>query len=146
MLDKINQDLITAMRAKDKMTLSVLRLIKAAIERVALDSKRQLTDDEVISVINKQIKMRQDSKAEFAAGERQDLVVIVDQELAILKNYMPELLSEQEIEMIVIDAINQTGVNSIKDLGKVMKEITPKVKGRSDMSKVTELVKKNLST
>lgn len=146
MLETINKDLVLAMKAKDKMTLSVLRMIKAAIEKAALDNRGQLTDDEVVTVINKQIKMRRDARVEFAAANRDDLVAGLDQELLILESYMPTALTTDEIEAIVQAAINDVNAESIKDLGQVMKEITPRVKGRSDMSLVTELVKKNLST
>lgn len=146
MLETINRDLVSAMKAKDKMTLSVLRMIKAAIEKAALDNRNQLTDDEIIAVINKQIKMRRDARLEFAAANREDLVAGLDQELQILEAYMPTALTDEEVETIIINAIKEVNAESIKDLGKVMKEITPKVKGRCEMSMVTELVKKNLST
>ena len=144
LIDKLKQDLMTAMRSQDKVTLSVIRMTKAAIERQALDLKRELTEEEVISIINKQIKTRQDSIVAFKEGNREDLIAKTQSEINILDSYMPTPLSLEEVETIISQVINDVGASSVKDLGLVMKALTPLVKGRFDMSKITELVRKQL--
>lgn len=145
MLETLNKDLIQAMKDKDKLVLSVIRMAKAAIERMSLDKKRSLTDDEIIEVLAKQVKTREDSIAEFNKGDRQDLVAATMQEIEVLKKYMPQPLTDTEVDQIINDAINEVKATSLRDLGPLMKIITPLVKGKYDMSKITVLIKQKLS-
>jgi len=145
MLDTLNQDLIAAMKNKDKLVLSVIRMTKAAVERVSLEKKRPLTDEEITTVIGKQIKTREDSIIEFEKGNRQDLITATNLEIEVLKKYMPSPLTDDAVNQIINDAITEVGATSIKDLGSLMKIITPLVKGKYDMGKINTLIKEKLS-
>lgn len=145
MRDKIINDIMIAMKNKEKEKLSVLRMVKGAIQLEEINKKKNLDDNEVIAVISKQIKTRKESIAEFAKGNRQDLIVQTEKEIEILNEYMPEQLSEEEILLIINKAIEELKPQAISDMGKIMKEINPKLIGKADMSLVSKLVKEKLS-
>ena len=145
MFDRIKDDMIKAMKEKDKFKLSVIRMIKASIDMMRIDKKIEITDEVVIDVLAKELKTREESRLEFNKAGRTDLVENLDKEIAIIKEYLPEPLSEEEIDKIIDEAFDLTEASSIKDMGKVMKEVTPKVKGRSDMKVVSNKIKAKLS-
>lgn len=146
LLEKINNDMITYMKSKDSFSLDVIRMVKGAIQLEKINKKRDLTDDEVISVISKQIKMRNDSINEFAKANREDLIEQNKKEIALLSTYMPAQLSELEINKIIDDAFNTVNPTSSKDMGLIMKEVSPKLKGKADMGKVNNIIKDRLAS
>ena len=145
MFDRIKDDMIKAMKEKDKFKLSVIRMIKASIDMMRIDKKIEITDEVVIDVLAKELKTREESRLEFSKAGRNDLVENLDKEIAIIKEYLPEPLSEEEIDKIIDEAFDLTEASSIKDMGKVLKEVTPKVKGRCDMKEVSNKIKAKLS-
>ena len=145
MRQQILDDLKSAMKAQDKETLAVIRMVKAAIQMEELNTKKELTDDEVINIISKQIKTRKESIEEFKKGNREDLVEKTESEIKILEKYLPEQLSKEEVEAIIEKAFDQIKPESIKDMGKVMKEVSPKVNGRYDKGEVSKMIREKLS-
>lgn len=143
--EKINSDMINYMKNKDSFSLGVIRMVKGAIQLEKINLKRDLTDDEVIGVIAKQIKMRNDSISEFEKANREDLVNQYQKEIDILNEYMPRQLSEEEITKIIDETFASVNPTGPKDMGLVMKEISPKLKGRADMGKVNALIKEKLA-
>ena len=144
MREKILEDMKSAMKSQDKEVLSVLRMVKGAISMQEIDKKKELSDEEVISVIAKEIKTRKESIVEFEKGGRTDLVSKTQSEIDILNKYMPEQLSEEQINKIIDEAFNSLNP-SASDIGRVMGYITPRVKGKADLSIVSKLVKERLS-
>lgn len=145
LLDTINNDMKNYMKEKDCFSLGVVRMVKGAIQLESINKKKELTDEEIISVISKQIKMRKDSIVEFEKGNRQDLVEQNKKEIEILNKYMPEQLSMEEINKIIDEAFLLIKPTSSKEQGLIMKEITPKLKGRADMSLVSGIIKDRLN-
>lgn len=145
LLDTINNDMKNYMKEKDSFSLGVVRMVKGAIQLESISKKKELTDEEIISVISKQIKMRKDSIVEFEKGNRQDLVEQNKKEIEILNKYMPEQLSMEEINKIIDEAFLLIKPTSSKEQGLIMKEITPKLKGRADMSLVSGIIKDRLN-
>ena len=145
MREKILKDIIEAMKNKDKDRLSTLRLLKGAMQLEEINKKRELNDEEVISLIAKQIKTRRESIVEFKKGNRNDLVEQTEKEIDILNEYMPEQLSEEEIEKVILDAFDEVKPQSSSDMGKIMKYVTPKLTGKADMSLVSKIVKNKIS-
>ena len=145
MRNQILEDLKAAMKNQDKETLSVIRMIKGAIQMEELNTKRELTDDEVIGIISKQIISRKESIAEFEKGNRTDLIEQTASEIKILEKYLPEQLSETEVLEIIEQAFNEVNPEGMKDMGKLMGIITPKVKGRYDMSEISKIIKNKLN-
>ncbi len=145
MRNKILNDLTLAMKSQDKETLSVLRMVKGAIQLEEINKKHELTDEETIDVISKQIKTRKESIVEFEKANRQDLISQTNKELEILNKYMPEQLSEEEILKVIDDAFKEVNPTSQSDMGKLMAFVTPKLKGKADMSFVSRKVKEKLS-
>lgn len=141
LLDKINSDMINYMKSKDNFSLGVIRMVKGALQLEKINKKRDLTDEEVISVIAKQIKMRNDSINEFKKANRMDLVEQNEKEIAILNEYMPVQLTEDEINEIIDLAFEKINPTSNKDFGLIMKEVSPKVKGRADMGMISAKIK-----
>lgn len=144
LLKRFKEELIMAMKEKDKVKLNTLRSVKGAMQLEIINNKKDENDELLLDCINKQIKLRNDSIKEFKNANRDDLVESYQKEIAILKEYMPKMLTTEEIESILNKAIEETSANSIKDLGLVMKKITPIVKNRCDMKNVTNLVKEKL--
>lgn len=145
MRNQILEDLKSAMKAQDKLKLSVIRMVKSSIQMEELNKKRELTDDEVIDVISKQIKTRKDSIVEFTKGGRDDLVESTSKEIEILSTYLPEQLTEEEINNIIDTVFEDVKPSSPKDMGKVMKAVTPLVKGKADMGMVSSIIKSKLN-
>ena len=145
LLDTINNDMKNYMKEKDSFSLGVVRMVKGAIQLESISKKKELTDEEIISVISKQIKMRKDSIVEFEKGNRQDLVEQNKKEIEILNKYMPEQLSMEEINKIIDEAFLLIKPTSSKEQGLIMKETTPKLKGRADMSLVSGIIKDRLN-
>ena len=142
--ERINNDLKEAMKSKDSFRLSVIRMVKGAMQLAKPNPREELTDDDVITVISKQIKMRNDSIKEFEAAGRSDLVEQNKKEIEILNTYMPKQLSEEGLTEIIDKVFEEVKPTSQKDMGLIMKNISPLVKGKADMSLVNKLVKERL--
>lgn len=144
--ERINEDLKAYMKSKDTFKLGVVRMVKGAVQLEKINLKKEeLSDEEIIKLISKQIKMRKDSIAEFTKAGRDDLVQQNEKEIEVLKEYMPEEMSEEEVINIINEAISTTGASNIKEMGKVMREVTPKVSGRFDMGRVSSIIKDKLN-
>ncbi|RME68731.1 MAG: GatB/YqeY domain-containing protein [Nitrospirae bacterium] len=143
--ERIESDLKEAMKASDTLRVSTLRLIKSAIKNKEIDKGGSLGDDEVIQVLSSLVKQRRESVEMYQKAGRKDLAEKEEAEIKIIQSYMPEQLSDEEIREIIAEAIKQTGATSMKDMGKVMKTVMAKVKGRADGKKVNEMVRQALS-
>jgi uncharacterized protein YqeY len=142
---KIDQDMVAAAKGKDKMTLSSLRLIKTALHNREIDLKRDVNDTEFLQILSSMVKQRRDSIEQFERGGRQDLVEKERAELKIIQAFMPEQMSEEDILQEIRKAIDETGALSVKDMGKVMKILMPKLTGKADGKLLGEKVKAALS-
>lgn len=145
MRNKILEDLKSAMKAQDKEKLSVIRMIKAAVQMDELNKKHELSDDEVIAIIAKQIKSRKEAILEFEKANRSDLVEQNQKEIEILNTYMPEQLSEEEIIKVIEEAFAKINPTSERDMGKIIGSVSPILKGKADMGLVSKIVKEKLS-
>ncbi len=145
MRNKLLSDLTNAMKNQDKETLSVLRMVKGAMQLEEINKKHELNDEEFIDVISKQIKTRKESIIEFEKANRTDLLEQTRKEIDILSKYLPEQLSEDEVLKIIDEAFNTVKPSSTSDMGKLMGFVTPKVKGKADMSFVSKNIKERLS-
>ena len=145
LLDTIQNDVKDAMRAKDKVRLTTLRSIVAEAKKLALDSGNDVTDENVIAIIAKGIKSRQEASKMYRDAGRDELADLEDQEIAIYRAYQPEQMSEEEIEKIVADAIAAVSASAPSDMGKVMGKLMPQVKGKADGQLVSSIVKRLLS-
>lgn len=143
--DRLQDDWKAALKAKDKFTASVISTAKAAILMVEKTDNRKLEEDEVITILAKEIKQRREAMLEFKKGNRQDLVDQCKSEIEILLKYLPQQLGEEEIKQIVKESAEELGANSIKDMGKVMSAVRPKVLGKADGKLVSEIVKDYLN-
>lgn len=142
---RITDDMKAAMRGGDKPRLAVIRLIQAAIKQREVDERIELNDAQVLAVLEKMVKQRRESITQFQAGNRQDLADQETAELAILATYMPEPLSDAELDALIEQALTDTGAASIRDMGKVMAQLKEKTAGRADMSAVSAKIKARLS-
>ena len=145
MFDTIKKDLMASMKEQDKFRLSVLRMLKSALQAEEINKKDALTDDEVLNVIKKQVKVRTASLEEYKTYNREDLASNLEKEIEILKEYLPKELSEEELDQIIENQFNELNPTSIKDMGKVIKAISNIVGTRADMSIVSKKVKDKLS-
>jgi len=143
--ERITEDMKNAMRAKDTPRLSAVRLLLAAIKQREVDERIQLSDADVVAVIDKMLKQRRDSIGQYEAGQRQDLADAEKFEVEVLQAYMPQALSEAEIEAAVAKAIADTGAKGPQDMGKIMTALRPVLAGRAEMAKVSVLVKARLT-
>jgi uncharacterized protein YqeY len=143
--DQISNDLKEAMRAGDARKRDAMRLLTAALKQKEVDERKVLADADVVAIIDKMIKQRRDSIAQFEKGGRQDLADTEKFEVAVLQAYMPQALSDADIAHIVADSIADSGAKGPADMGKVMALLKPKLAGRADMSKVSSLVKARLA-
>ncbi len=141
---RINDDVKSAMRAKDKDRLGALRLITAAIKQKEVDERIELDDTGVLAVLEKMVKQRKDSIEQYSKAGRDDLIAKEQFELDLIQGYLPEQMSEAEIEAVVAEAVAATGASEMKDMGKVMGMVKPKVQGKADMGLVSKLVKAKL--
>ena len=142
---QITEDMKAAMRAKDSGRLNTIRLLTAAIKQKEVDERIEVSDEQVLAIIEKMIKQRKDSISQFEAGARQDLADIEKAELAVLSTYMPAALSEAEVQTEVASAISAVGASGPQDMGKVMAVLKPKLAGRADMTAVSAMVKAALT-
>ncbi len=142
---KIIEDMKSAMKAGEKDRLKVVRLIMAAIKQVEVDNREELDDAGVLAVLNRMVKQRRDSVEQFEKGGREDLAKIERDEIEVLKGYLPEQLSSDELMAMVDEVIAATGAQSMKDMGKVMGQIKTKAAGRADMGAVSAAVKERLN-
>ena len=144
MVEKLKQDMIDAMKNKDKDKLTVIRMVKAAMDQEHIDRKREINDELLIDVVNKQIKMRKDSIVEFDKAGRKDLSEKTQAEVDVLMVYLPEQLSSEEVSSIIDEIFAEVKPEGQKDMGKVMKEATAKLKGKADMKEVSAIIKEKL--
>ena len=144
MVEKLKQDMVDAMKNKEKERLTVIRMVKAAMDQEHIDRKREINDELLIDVVNKQIKMRKDSIAEFDKAGRNDLSEKTQSEVDILMAYLPEQLSLEEVQKIIDEIFDEVKPEGPKDMGKVMKEATAKLKGKADMKDVSNIIKEKL--
>ena len=145
MKQKILNDLKNAMKNQNKELLSVIRMVKGAIQMEEIKVKHELSDDEVIGIISREIKTRKESIKEFEKGNRTDLIEQTKKEIDILNRYMPEQMSEEEINATIDSVFAKVNPTKPSDMGAIMKEITPLVKGKADMSLVSSKIKEKLS-
>ena len=146
--DKISKDMVEAMKAHDKDSVSTLRLLKSAIDKYLIDNKMErhdASDEVVIDVISKQVKTHKESIEQFKAGNRQDLIDGLNREIDLLSKYLPEQLSEDELVKLIDEVFDKVKPTSIKDMGLIMKEIKPLVAGKADMGMVNKIVKEKLN-
>ena len=141
---KLQEDLKSSMKNKYNTKKSVVTLIRASIKQFEVDNRVELDDSQVIDIIAKLLKQTKDSLNEFKKAGREDLATQAEAEIEVLKEYLPQQLSEEELNEIVNSTISEVGATSMKDMKKIMTSIMPKVKGRADGKLINELVKKNL--
>lgn len=145
LLTKLNDDMKAAMKGKDKKSLQVIRMLKASLQNEKINLGRDLTDEEELAIISREMKQRRDSLAEFEKVGRDDLAEKTKSEIAIVERYLPAQLTEDEIRQVVSQAIEQTGASSPKEFGKVMGVVMPKVKGKADGNQVNAIAKELLN-
>ena len=145
MVDKIKSDLVKSMKEQDKFKTSVLRMLKSALQAEEINKKSSLTDDEAINVIKRQVKVRNASLEEYKSYNRLDLAESLANEIEILKTYLPEELSSEELKKIIDEQFETLKPESIKDMGKVIKSVSSIVGARADMSEVSKIVKERLN-
>ena len=143
--EQINEDMKTAMKARDAEKLAAIRLLQAALKQKEVDERIEITDDLVLAVIEKMLKQRKDSIEQYTAGKRPDLVAREEFEVGILSAYLPAQFSEDEVRAIIDAVIVETGATTAKDMGKVMTALRAKVAGRADMGKLSAIVKARLA-
>ena len=144
MVEQLEKDMIEAMKAGDKFRLTVIRMVKGALKQEQIDHKKEINDELLIDVVNKQIKMRKDSITEFEKGNRTDLVEQTQAEIDILLKYLPEQLSSEEVEKIINEIFEEVKPEGMKDMGKVMGLAQGKLKGKADMKEVSTIIRNKL--
>jgi uncharacterized protein len=142
---QISEDMKTAMRAKDSTRLGTIRLLQAAMKQREVDERIELTDADVIGVIEKMLKQRRDSITAYESANRADLADIEKAEVVVLQTYLPKQLTDEEVAALLEQAVADTGAESMKDMGKVMAAIKPLVAGKADMGKISGLIKSRLA-
>ncbi len=142
---RITQDMKQAMRARDKQRLGTIRLILSELKRIEVDERIELDDERILVVMDKMLKQRRESIKQFLSANRQDLVDIEAAEVTVIQEYMPAALSEEEVGQLVKQAMDTIGATSMKDMGAVMAQLKPKLQGRADMAKVSQLIKQQLA-
>ncbi len=143
--EQLKADMVEAMKSKDKNTLTVIRMVKSAMDLEHIDKKRELNDELAIDVLSKEVKTRRESLECFKEAGRNDLVESLEQELAVLEKYLPQPLSLEEVEAIIADAVKEVNPTSMKDMGRIMGIVTPKVKGRFDLKQVSTMVREKIN-
>lgn len=143
--DRITEDMKNALRAKETARLGAIRLLLAAMKQREVDERIELTDADIVAIIDKMLKQRRDSVAQYEKGGRQDLADAEKFEMTVLQTYMPAALSNDEIAAAVAEAVAATGATGPQDMGKVMAVLKPKLAGKADMSAVSQLVKAKLA-
>ena len=145
MYDKIKEDIVNALKEKDTLKLQTLRGIKGEVDLEHINKKVEINDDLVITVLSRGIKTRRESITEFEKGNRQDLIEKTQNEIDLLQTYLPAQLSDEEINKVLDDAFNKVNPTGAKDMGLIMREVTPLLKGKADMGKVSALIKERLA-
>jgi len=143
--ERLTNDIKEAMKNKDIVNKNVITMIRSDIKQMEVDKRIDVSDEEVIEIISRQLKQRKDAKDEFQKGNRQDLVEQCENEIEVLLKYLPKQLSEEEVREIVLAVINETGFSSSKDMGKLMAAVMPKVKGKADGKIVNQVVRQSLN-
>ena len=143
--DKITEDMKTAMRSKEMERLGTIRLLLSAMKQKEVDERVVLTDADVLAILNKMIKQRRESITQLQAGNRPELAAKEEQEIQVLTAYLPQQLSDQEVNALIDEAITTSGAKTIKDMGAIMNILRPKTQGRTDMAKVSEKIKAKLN-
>lgn len=146
LLERLEQDMKQAMKDKDKFRLSVIRMIRSAIKNKEISEQRVPDEGEVLDILNREVKQRKDSLQDFEKAGREDLVEQVQNEIEVIMGYLPKQLSEEEVEALVKQTIQDVGASSKADMGKVMGALMPKIKGRADGKTVNQIVQKHLSS
>ena len=142
---QITDDMKSAMRSKDSSRLGTIRLLLAAIKQKEVDERIELVDADIVSIIDKMLKQRRDSIDAFNKADRKDLVEKEEFELKVLQDYMPQQLTEKEVEKMIVDAIESSGANSMKDMGAIMNILKPKLAGKANMANVSKKIKIKLT-
>jgi len=142
---QLTDDMKSSMKSGDKHRLGVVRLMLAAIKQIEVDERIELDDTRVLAVLDKMMKQRRESIAQYGKAGRDDLVAVEEAEIVIIQEYLPAALSEAEINAIIEQSIESTGAASIRDMGKLMGVLKPQLQGRADMGKVSQLIKSRLS-
>ena len=145
MYDKIKEEIVKALKEKDTVRLQTLRGVKGEADLEHINKKVDITDDLMLSVISHQIKTRRESIVEFEKGNREDLINKTNDEISILQSFLPAQLTDEEINKILDDAFNKVNPTSAKDMGLIMREVTPLLKGKADMGKVSSMIKERLN-
>lgn len=144
LLAKIKSDMKEAMRNKEKVRLTAIRMLLAAIKQIEVDQRIEIQDTDILVILDKMIKQRRDSIAQFEAADRQELADIEKQEIEALQRYMPQALTDDEISSLIDAAMSETGAESMRDMGKVMAILKPQLQGRADMGLVSGKIKSKL--
>ena len=144
LLEKFNSDMVAAMKSQDKERLTVLRMVKGAMQLENINNKKEINEELLIDCVGKQIKMRNDSVSEFEKAGRDDLANKTKEEIAILNDYLPVQLTDEEVNAIIDEAFAKINPTSAKEMGLIMREVTPQLKGKADMKKVSEIIKEKL--
>lgn len=142
---QLTDDMKTAMRAQDKARLGTIRLILAAVKQQEVDTRLEQSDSDIVATLTKMVKQRRDSISQFSAANRMDLVAQEQSELDVIQQYLPQPLTEAEVATLIGQAIQETGAATAQDMGKVMNWLKPKVQGRTDMGKLSGLIKAHLN-
>lgn len=142
---QIQEDMKNAMRTQDKERLATIRLILAALKQREVDERIELTDEHVLAILDKMLKQRRESISQYQAGNREDLVAKEEAEIKVIQTYLPEQLSEHDINNLIESAIKESGAASVKDMGKVMSILKPQIQGRGDVASVSAKVKEKLA-
>jgi uncharacterized protein YqeY len=143
---RLTEEMKACMKAGDKKRLGVVRSMLAAIKQVEVDTRKSLSDEDVLAVLSKQIKQRRDAIEQYSAAGREDLAEQERYEMSVIQSFMPQPLSEAEIAQLVEAAVKESGAETMQDMGKVMSLLKPKVQGRADMAQVSRLVREQLSS
>lgn len=145
LLERLKDAQKAAMKAKDKTRLGTIRLLMSAIKQQEVDTRQSLSDEDILAVLTKSVKQRRDSVAQYQSAGRDDLADAELAEIAVIEEFLPQPLSEVEVDALVKAAVEKTGAASMQDMGKVMGVLKPQIQGRADMGKASQLVKANLS-
>ena len=145
LMERLNEDFIKTLKAQEKFTLSVLRMLKSALQLESINKKYELSDDEIISVIKKQVKIRKDSMNEYISYNRNDLADDLKKEIEILSSYLPEELDEESVRKIIDEVFDELKPTSIKDMGMIMKNLVPKLNNMADMTLVNGIIRSKLN-
>lgn len=143
--EQLMADLKASMKAKDTVRKATVTMIRAAILQVEKDQKIELDDEAILDIIAKQLKQRRDALADFEKAGREDLIEQTKQEMQVIEAYLPQQMTREEIEAVVAETIQETGASSVKDMGKIMSALMPKVKGRADGKLVNQIVREHLN-